>query len=286
MLRIALSSTLLLRWIFTKKVRSDFFSKFLHCRINILSLSRIARANWDLSERSNVYSQIVSLLKAGNTYRTTDIDRTRLVDEAILRFIGSKNVSFADIGVSDGSASFHLLSHLPNGSQIYLYDLVPWYFYEKRFLWGKAIFEPNGTCAGVFFPGFMLNLPLLQSKIPLSGLNRIPVINPSLTNLIPGILIQKFDILEDEMKNLCDIIKISNLLNETYFSIDTILRTITRFGNNLSEGGRIYISQNHDSYDEGEAFFALERRGQRLEYISGKNKHTLENFVTSGLDIT
>ena len=86
-----------------------------------------------------------------------------------------------------------------------------------------------------------------------TGFVPIETVNP-LVEKITGINEIKFmDIFKNQEQKV-HLIKCANILNRGYFSGDSIVAAVYNMAAILVEGGYILISQNNQSYSDGEAF--------------------------------
>ncbi|MDQ7834275.1 MAG: hypothetical protein RDU24_02740 [Humidesulfovibrio sp.] len=252
--------------------------RFLRLKFSPLILDRVRALPLPLAERSSLFTQAISLINARETYKTTGLGRTRLVDAAVLRRAGEfQKPRLLEVGVSDGVSSLDLLAALPAQTEATLTDRHP-EFTRRGFGPAVLILDGCGRVLGLKLFCLYLNLPLEVRLAPFKG-RSIQTANPRLAEASPPLSIIRFDVCRDAAAQPYPLIKCANVFNRKYFPDATIRGAVANLGRSLTDGGYLFISQNNDRYAEGEAYFVLQKQGAKLVLVEERNRHeALELF--------
>ena len=245
-------------------------------------LERVRALPAPLEERARLFTQGVSLLSTGGSFKTTGADRTRLGDSAVLRLAEQYPAPrVMEVGASDGSASLRLLAALPPQAQLILTDRHPVFL---RLGCGPAslTLDSDGRLLGLKLFCLYLRLPFgLQHSA--TGCQRIDTLNPLLSEGHGVRAIRPFDALSDRLPEPVQIIKCANLFNRAYFSDQAIRAAVANLARSLVDGGHLVISQNNACYEGGEACFVLQRKGPAMVLVEEQGGHrALELFQEAG----
>jgi len=268
-----------------------FLLRFLRLRVSPDALPRLRGLRAPLDERARLFRSAISLLNVNETYKTTGSDRTRLADKMLLDLLPSLNgdgaeqgpLRLLDIGVSDGSASVALLSRLPEGSEIILTDLHP-VLYARGPAALRVFLDGRQRLLGVKVLGLYLNLSL-SLRLNAQNFQTIDTINPLLQERLGIAAIRPFNALADALPEPVQLIKCANVLNRGYFADAALLAAAANLARSLADGGFLVISQNNAAYPDGEACFALQKRGARLLLATQTNGHLALPLFEAGLEL-
>jgi hypothetical protein len=214
-----------------------------------------------------LYSNLISWVSIGKTYKTTNFRRHNNSDDTIIDIISKLSSldqkSFADIGVSDGSGSVYLIDKLKSlNVRSFMFDkylslkvVNLWYGYqyinEDNFIVGMKIF-----CFYIYvFPLQILSHSVYDSSIIL--------INPYV--LERNISVEYFDIFFSISHVPFDFVKIANVLNFAYFSKQEILKGLKNLHQSISNNGYLFIIRNCDN-DESLLVLRKSRQGFSVEF--------------------
>ncbi len=265
-------SVRLLSWVCQGGWAVRFTLRFLRLRFSPDLLDHVRALPLPLVERSRRFSQAISQVNVNETYKTTGLERTRLADAAILRLAHRFNsVRLLDVGVSDGSASVHLLRALPNLQEALLTDLHP-VLYRRGPAWLQLFLDGQSRVLGIKLLGLYVNLSL-DKRLAIGPFKTIETINPLLREEFGITAIRPFDAMQDRLPVPVQIIKCANILNRAYFPREQVLDATSNLALSLVEGGVLVISHNNAVYHEGEAYLALEKRDGRLKFLEGQGGH-------------
>ncbi len=219
------------------------------------------------------FSKAVSVLKFGDTFKTTSYLRFPKTSRAITALEFPHPPVVLDIGASDGSASSFLIQNLTfkkffltdlnmvvfsrtQGGKTYFYDLDMRciLIVTKLFVVypdpGKALF-PFDKIASAFFPG---------RDDACSQLKRIELINPGVKSLKRNIVIETYDVFSKWTRERADLIIAANILNRSYFSETQITRALENIMDALNDRGRLAIADSR--MEEKSTVFRIE--GNRM----------------------
>ncbi len=235
-------------------------------------LERVRALPAPLEERARLFTQGVSLLSTGGSFKTTGADRTRLGDAVVLRLAARyPSPQVMEVGASDGSASLRLLAALPPQARLILTDRHP-VFLRRGFGPASLTLDSDGRLLGLKLFCLYLRLPF-NLRRSATGCQRIDTLNPLLSEGHGLRAILPFDAFSDRLPEPVHIIKCANLFNRAYFSDQAIRAAVANLGRSLAEGGHLVISQNNACYAGGEAYFVLERRGPEMLLVEEQGGH-------------
>jgi len=261
-----------LRWVSRGGWAVRLALRFLRLRFSPDILERVRTLRLPLAERATLFSQAVSLVNVNETYKTTGLERTRLADAAILRLAARfDTVRLLDVGVSDGSASAHLLRAMPNLKEALLTDLHP-VLHRRGPGWLRLFLDGRSRILGVKILGLYLNLSLDQ-RLDTRPFTAINTANPLLREEFGIPTIRPFDALHGRLSEPVEIVKCANILNRVYFPAQQILGAADNLARSLVEGGMLVLSHNNAAYSEGEAYLVLEKRGGGFRLLEERGGH-------------
>jgi len=284
-----------LRLLETEGRLKTFLLRFLRVRVSPDALPRLRGLRAPLDERARLFRSAISLLNVNETYKTTGSDRTKLADEMLVSLLpgllpgwdrGEPRqgpLRLLDIGVSDGSASVALLARLPKDAEAILTDLHP-VLYARGPASFRLFLDARQRLLGVKVLGLYLNLSLSLHCNALH-FETIDTINPLLTERLGIAAIRPFNALADALPEPVQLIKCANVLNRGYFDDDALLAAARNLSRSLADGGFLVISQNNAAYPGGEACFALQKRGTRLQLATQVNGHLALPLFEAGLEL-
>lgn len=280
---LAVDSPALLDWLLERPRLRRFCARFLRLRFTPLILDRIRGMDTAPDKRSCLFSQAISLINAGETYKTTARDRTRQVDRAILRHasrLGAR--SLLEVGASDGMASLHLMDSLPGLERFVLSDRHPVF---RRLGCGpvRLVLDGDSRLLGIKLLFFYVNLSL-NRRVFSNRAKAITTINPYLLEHGKADGIVKLDMRIDRTEPPVHIIKCANVFNCQYFPEAIIKDAVHNLGRSLLPGGLLFISQNNDRYADGEAYFVLEKTDIGMRFVEEQNKHEAVHLFSGQAD--
>ena len=263
----------LLDWMHRKNIQLFFFF-LLRYRVSPAILTDVLKQDVDTDESGRLFALGTSRLKIGKISKTTGLERTNLADELLLKIARKEDLpDLLEIGVSDGSSSLGLFSLKDVFGRVVLTDRFS-RFYERGIPFGKIILDADGRRYGVKFICFFIYLsPILVENI--EGYSPIEVVNPILRKRYGIQEITRFNMFEDVLDDPVDIIKCANILNKVYFSDEQLLAAVVNLRLSLNDGGHLVISQNNNSYTDGEAVFVMQKVGSGFQVLESVNEHDI-----------
>ena len=224
-------------------------------------------------ESGLLYAAAVSRMRTGTVVKAVDPDRNALTDECVLRLVRGEGLArICDVGASDGSASLRLLKELP-GVEVRLFDRFTFFLICRRPL-GCEILNADGE------PVYRRVGPFLfyvyGQRAPRErrvGCGRVEIRNPLLRPL--NARVEPLDVFAGTAGVRFQLIKCCNLLNDDYFSGETLIRGVENLLRQLEENGYLVIGQNNPSYRQGEAFLVLKRVASGTRLVEARNDHKL-----------
>lgn len=262
----------LLEWITVRPWRRMLCFRFLRLRFSPDILDNARSQPGSAEGRGRLFSLAVSFLNIGRTYKTTGAGRTRLTDSAIAGFAQERGpVRVMEAAVSDGVGASDLLAQLPEGSTMLLTDRFP-YLYRRRLGPIRVFLDSDRRLLGIKVFIFYLNVAPGPVRTG-SGYESVDTVNPVVSSLPRVQGVEPFDVFTDTLSEPVDVIKCANLLGPSYFTPEAIRAAIGNLCRSLKPGGRLYVAHSHESYDAGEAWFALEKTESGLVLVEGADNH-------------
>jgi len=245
-------------------------------------LESVATSSAPLQIRGERFSKVVSHFRFGNIYKLTSRDRTDLADALVLQ-LASQHATprLLEVGVSDGSSALSLLRQKGRFLEIILSDRHNM-FYKKSIPGGWLFYDNDKKLNTLKFLIFSLDLSILDKR---GGpkLTAIETTNPVLRDEFGIHSIQRFDMFSDVLAHQAQIIKCANLLNRSYFSDEEIHRAARNLARSLCENGHLVVSQNHETYEGGEAAFVLRKTQGTLRLVEALRGHLAEPLFRAPL---
>ena len=226
---------------------------------------------------------MVSLLKFGATFKTTNPGRHKYSNEYIFNRYRSSKPVILDVGASDGSTALDLIQALQGGFRLYFVtdlnisvrcgedsrDVV--YFVDCQ---GKCILRASRRWlvynAGERHLLFnVISRKLLTQCARAGNWREVLLAQPELLGLTqsdPRVTIMTYDMFSPWRGESPDLIKIANVLNPSYFSDARLTDAIRIQCANLASDGRLLIVDNLDNLET----FSVFRKtpvGMRVEYV-------------------
>lgn len=267
---LCIDSPRLLQWLQHTPLKAIAFKVF-RLKFSPAVLTNVLRHDVGLKQKSALFSEGMSSLKVGGTFKTTSSGRTSLADREIERRLGEfKAPRLLEIGVSDGSSATNLI-----GKNVFSHVILSDRFncfHARRSVFGTLFLDSDKHLLGVKFLCFYISFPS-DRAMDHAGFDRIETINPILpeTYNIPSI--RRFDLFCDELDEKVQVIKCANILNKAYFSPQQIRQALENLKKSLTEGGLLMVSHNNEKYSEGEALFLLRKENGTLRLIHELNGH-------------
>ncbi len=238
--------------------------------------------------------KIFSLLRVDSTFMTTSYNRMVDVNIILKKYIKkyfSKKIVVCDFAVSSGQSTLELLSDLNKDKikEIYGFDkkinITIYQIGKFIFLYSSKnellMVEYNKKCLRYrYFFLFQLmqkTLPSLFNKAYLFDLINVKFKKSKLLvpniNKINELKFHEQDIFNIDKKyfNFFDVIRVSNLLNYSYFSEDKIKKAILNLKKISKENSIILINRTPNNSKKNTASFFIKKKGKfkLIEDING-----------------
>ena len=224
---------------------------------------------------AGLYSDLVSKVTVGNTYKTTSFLRHKSSDDKIIEIISKsrtpEDALFADIGVSDGSGSMYLVDALGSMNiRSVLFDKYAGIRVIKKW-YGKQYINLDGEIMSVKICCFYCYCAPFKIKVGGARGEMIRLVNPMISER--DLDIEYFDIFSTESSLLFNFVKIANVLNLAYFHRQRILDGLRNLYKSIADGGRLFIIHNRDDSEsllvlrKVERGFAVEHAGHDPELL-------------------
>jgi len=235
---------------------------------------------------SSEFSNAISTLQFGVTFKTTRPGRQVNSDRLISGLYRGLKPVVLDVGASDGSTSLDLIESLQgNFARYFVTDLnlSARCGYDRR---GALYFmDHRGTCVlratrrllvysedrGAWFPLPILANALLAGSRDVDDWRDVLLIQPELVGLSARdsrIIIMRYDIFAPWTGERPDVIKVANLLNAKYFTPARMKQALEVQCSNLAPGGRLLlVSEDNDI--EKFSIFRKTSNGMLLECTHG-----------------
>lgn len=281
---LCVDSSLMLDWILKHHWTRVVAFRFLRLRFSPCILREVLSLSCSLEERGRLFSQSISYLNVGGTFKTTGGQRTVLADEVVTQLTKNMNKpSLLEIGASDGSSSENLLRSKNLFGKMILSDRHN-IFYMKRNWLGTRFLDGDGCFLGVKLGCFYLLLGT-KRKMDRTGWEVLETVNPVIAARYGMAQIERFDMFTGKRAELVDIIRCSNILNVSYFSSQRLMAAVRNLSESLIDGGYLVISQNNQIYVDGEAYFVLQKKQGRLALVLQRNDHAAVGLFSEGVDL-
>jgi hypothetical protein len=244
-------------------------------------------ANGDLSGLSPfAFSNAISTLQFGVTFKTTRPGRQEHSNRFISRLYRGSKPMILDVGASDGSTSLDLIRSLEgNFGRYFVTDLnlSTRCGYDRR---GVLYFlDHRGTCvlraskrflvysevSGARFPLRFIARALTSASRSVIDWREVLLIQPELVTLAardPRITIMRYDLFTLWTDARPDLIKVANLLNDKYFTDAQMKEALRVQCLNLPRGGRLLLVSEDDDIEKF-SVFRKSSNGMLLEYTHG-----------------
>lgn len=222
-------------------------------------------------EKARLFSAALNLFRSGPTFKTTSSGRTPLTDLAALEKAGPDGL-IAEAGVSDGVSALGLLK-ARRGRGVLLTDRQDAFRY-KDFGPFRVFYDKEDGALSVKFLFFYLCAGIKPGAVP-GDAREVPLLNPGAAALFPGARISAFDIFTGALPEKASVIKCANVLNKAYFTPEQMRPAVANLLGSLREGGWLLISQSNPKYENGEAYVALRREGDRFVLDGELHGHEL-----------
>ena len=228
-------------------------------------------------------SAIISVLKFGTTFKTTNSGRHEHSNRYLLELYGSTQPSILDIGASDGSTALYLLQTLRGSFRRYFVTDLNLsvrcgedgrgvvYFADQTdqcVLRVSKRWLAYTDIGGAWFPLGPLARRLLAQSAAVTDWREVLLVQPELLELSerdPRIVVTTYDMFVPWTRERPDLIKIANVLNPSYFSDLQLAQALRVQCSNLAPGGRLLIADNRDHLEKFTVFHKTPA-GMRLEY--------------------
>ena len=234
----------------------------------------------------NRIKKIFSLIRVDNTFKTTNPNRMRDLNIILKNYIKkffSKKINICDLGISSGQSTLELYKDLNEKNINYLYGFDKQIF-VKIFKFKKLVFlySLDNNLLMVEYKKYCLRyryfIIFKQVQKILIYLFKIMKINYYKTDvLVPGLhKIKKFkcfeqDIFDMEEKyfNFFDVVRVTNLLNYSYFSEDKLKIAISNLNKISKENCIILINRTNKKKNTGSFFRKKNGKFELLGDVNG-----------------
>ncbi len=216
--------------------------------------------------------KIFTLLRVDNTFKTTAYNRMFDINKRLIKYLNkffSKKVMVCDFGISSGQSTYELFTNLGNSKikKIYGFDkqIYVQLFKFKKFIF---LFSLNKDLLMVEYDKYCLRYRYFYifkkfEKVLFSILNFIKI-----KFILSKVLVKEFDKI-DKLKffeqdifniekkyfNLFDIVRVSNLLNYTYFSKVELKKAVLNIKKISKENSIILVSKTKNKKKNVGSFF-------------------------------
>jgi len=231
--------------------------------------------------------KIFSLLRIDNTYKTTSYDRMFKVNKKLKKYINKffpKKVMICDFGVSSGQSTLELYNDLNRKQIQYIYGFDK-QIYLKIYKIKKLIFlySLNNELLMVEYDKYCLRYRYYLlfkkiEKIVILFLNLVNIKYKKSNVLMPNLKnIDKCKFFEQNIfnikkkyYNLFDVVRVSNLLNYSYFSEEKLRAAILNIRKISKDKSIILINRTTRNKKDLASFF-IKKKGKfhLLEDING-----------------
>jgi hypothetical protein len=232
------------------------------------------------------FSEAVSALRFGSTFKTTRPRRHVKSNRYIKETYNGSKPTILDIGASDGSTSIDLIEALGDGFTLYyvtdLHITVSCGFDDR----GVAYFKDReGRCVlsasskwlayddpnGGWLPLRMVAKRMLARASRASNWREVPLVQPSLIRRMKSddrVRLSQYDMFTPWTRQRPDLIKIANVLNPEYFSSSLVGRVLQVQSSRLAVGGRLMIVHGPTTRGQPERFSVYKKTesGMYLEH--------------------
>ena len=240
------------------------------------------------------FTQGISALKFGNTFKTTKTRRHLETDSVLVDRI-NPNDSILDVGASTGITSLELMHKINFSFQKYFvtdYNLEIEYNIDDKN--NYFFFDVNNQCILIcnsFFIIYILESRFVQALFKKNINNqarkrkeKLLLVDSKLKALISdnkNIEIRQYNVLEEWRGPKVKLVKAANIFNRTYFEDFQIVKGINNLKNSLLENGLIAIIDNRNK--EKSSIFRLES-GNLLLDTSLNGGSDVEGLVRDNFD--
>jgi hypothetical protein len=229
------------------------------------------------------FSQAISTLQFGVTFKTTRPGRQEYSNRYISDLYRGSRPVVLDVGASDGSTSLDLIRSLDGFERYYVTDLN---LSTRCGHDGRGVFyfmDREGKCALRASKRFLVYSEVerawlalrVLARLLISGARRVDewdellLVQPELAAMAernPRISIMRYDMFNRWNGQPPDLIKIANLLNPKYFSDAQMKEAVRVQCSNLAPNGRLLLVSEDDDIIERFSVFRKTVDGMVLEY--------------------
>jgi hypothetical protein len=260
----------------------------------------LANAGGALVASALEFSNAISTLQFGVTFKTTRPGRQQHSNRIIAQLYRGSRPVILDVGASDGSTSLDLIRTLGSDFGRYFVtdlNLSTRCGYDSR---GRLHFlDRNGKCAlraskrfivysevsGASFPLRFIARLLMGGARNVDDWREVLLVQPELIKLAANdarIGIMRYDLFTPWTGQPPDLIKVANLLNGKYFSDEQMRQALRIQCSNLASNGRLLLVSEDDDIEKF-SLFRNSPAGMVLEYThAGGAKAT--HLVASASD--
>lgn len=229
------------------------------------------------------FTDAISLIKFGHTFKTTNSNRFDSSIKLIRRIFEDTQVTVLDVGASDGSTSLEIFNNL-NISKYYLTDLnLKLYIFESKKL--NLFFDENREiiCGANDFVIFFYSIDptnllskLVNSLLRISNnaenfslSKEIILINPQLNRIMSSnIEIVRHDGLNEWKGERVNLVVLGNLLNDSYFDTNSKLTFLRNAFYSLKSDGILLLGENRNGIENTSIFRKVDKGFRLIQKIN------------------
>jgi hypothetical protein len=237
----------------------------------------------DATMTAEEFSDAISTLQFGVTFKTTRPGRQEHSNRYIAEVYRGVRPVVLDVGASDGSTSLDLIGALEEFERYFVTDLNlstrcgqdrrgRFYFMDGR---GKCALRASkrfvvySETRGAWLPLRIIAKVLTAGARKVDKWSEVLLIQPALVSMAernPRISIMRYDMFTQWTGQPPDLIKVANLLNPKYFSDEEMKRAVSVQCANLAPGGRLLLVSEDDDIVERFSVFRKTPDGMVLEH--------------------
>jgi hypothetical protein len=251
--------------------------------------------------RAEQFSQAISTLQFGVTFKTTWPGRQEHSNRYVCEVYRGTRPVVLDVGASDGSTSLDLIKSLEGFERYYVTDLN---LSTRCGRDARGVFyfmDQQGNCALRVSKRFIVYSETRGAVVPLRLLARILtngarhveeweellLIQPALVRMAernPRISIMRYDLFKPWTGQPPDLIKVANLLNPKYFTDAQMKQAVKVQCANLAPNGRLLLVSEDDDIEKF-SVFRKTQNGMVLEHTHREGAKAAAH-VPSAMELT
>ncbi|WP_437295111.1 hypothetical protein [Sorangium sp. So ce426] len=234
-----------------------------------------------------VFSERISVLLLGGTYKTTRPGRHRQSDALLVGALRQKSPVVLDVGASDGSTALDLITALGDAFEAYYVTDRALSLRVRADDRGRAFFyDADGACVLAATPRLLFYpaaagsrrwprwvLPGWRGAIPPfdPAYPEVSLVQPRLREIArrdARVRLRPHDIFQPWDGPAPTVVKAANILNRAYFSDDQLRRAARNFWRALAPDGLLLVIDNRDA-EKASLFARTEGGFEHIDSIHG-----------------